>query len=60
LTKISESTKEILGTIPYDPTKEPKPFDVFGPLTLDTKCISLPEHVKVQMISKSEDIKLLD
>jgi len=35
------------------------PYDVFGPLS-QGEYIRLPENVKVQFVSKNEEIKLLD
>lgn len=56
---IRESTRETLNDVIYDPSKDLKPYDVFGPLTQEVQCITLPEHVKLEWISTLEDIPKL-
>jgi hypothetical protein len=58
-TTIREDTlKQIAGLI-YDPMKDAQPEDNFGPYE-PGKFISLPSHIKVEMISKVEDISKLN
>lgn len=55
---LKEDTREALRNVVYDPNKEPKPYDVFGPLTKD--CIYLPDDVTVEWISKVSHLDRLD
>lgn len=57
---LREDIKEKLEDVVYDPSKDPEKYDVFGPITTETQCIKLPDHVSVEWISKEEDIVKLD
>ena len=56
---IRNDTFQAIKDIPYDPSKEQKKHDLFGPLS-EGECIRLPEHVKVEWIGTLEDIPKLD
>jgi hypothetical protein len=56
---IKEETREKLSYIYYDPSKDPVPFDTFGPLTPEG-CLSLPPTVKVEWIGSVDEINKLD
>ncbi len=43
--RLKDDIREALNDVVYDPNKDPKPFDVFGPLTEDA--LSLPKDVDV-------------
>lgn len=50
LDMVRDDTREALNDVVYNQKKDPVPYDVFGPLSAGA-FISLPSHVKVEMIS---------
>lgn len=56
---LREDVREQLADVIYDPALDPKPYDVFGPLS-EGDFIRLPEHIKLYHISTQEDIVKLD
>ncbi len=56
---LRQDVRDQLADVVYDIFHDPKPYDVFGPLSTGD-FIKLPEHITVEMISTLEDIKKLD
>ena len=53
--EIREDARDRLMDVVYDPLKESQELDIFGPIT-EGPMLTLPPHVRVEMISTLEDI----
>lgn len=58
---IRQETKETLNDVMYDQSKDPLPYDGFGPLSQPVdKYIMFPQHIKVEMVATLGDLVKLD